>query len=57
MKVRVTLEINLNGTSDEVHPDYAARLIDHGLTQTANNNPLVASWQTIEVTEVQNANA
>ena len=54
MKVRVTVEVRLDATADEVHPDYVAWMIDNALRRWSGAD-MLASWQIVESTEVTDA--
>jgi len=49
MKVRVTMDVTINGDREEVHPNFAARLIDSGLCRIAETSNLLGSWETVDV--------
>jgi hypothetical protein len=50
--VRVVLDVTLRGSSDDFHPNYAARIVDAGLTRLSKTNELIVSWETIDANEV-----
>lgn len=52
MKVRVVMDVTVRGTREDVHPNFAARVIEMGLRKFANTSDLVVSWETIEASEM-----
>lgn len=50
--MRVVLDVTLRGSSDDFHPNYAARIVDAGLTRLSKTNELIVSWETIDANEV-----
>jgi hypothetical protein len=51
MKVRVVFDLNM-GTKD-MHPNYAARVVDAALQRIAQTNRDLLSWETVDAQEVQ----
>lgn len=52
MKVRVVIDVDVVGTREEIHPNFAARAVEVGLRKFASTSDLIVSWETIEVLEV-----
>jgi hypothetical protein len=49
-RIRVSFDVNIG--VDEIHPNYAAMLVDSGLQRVAQTNPDLLSWEAVHVQEM-----